>query len=352
MYLIALAVAWMFALAVGTWVMRRCSCCCINQHCGYDDDGQPIIPERLSFVASIAGSCPGAEPDVVSGIVSMYGSDWGPPSPSPDSVPARCDDTVEFGEDPCLQRFTGTCGCIYSWYVAEADIPDCGPFIESVILQCLRSDRHPFPDCPHVDREGCLWYVQVNVARALALVSPGGHCRIEISLPPDPPSERCFCTKQNDTTCAWEEIEVPCPIDPDMEFCSPFCPPCYDCPDHNTRRCAAGESCCGEDGCQFCECPTDPPCTGDCAECTHCIEEPPSGYVPPDPGASCVVPCPGTRAIRYHFWLSGDNDCTGGGNNDIKGCNPKSCGPDTDNTGDFYLRVGCSETDWVEFACP
>jgi hypothetical protein len=50
---------------------------------------------------------------------------------------------------------------------------------------------------------------------------------------------------------------------------------------------------------------------------------------------------------RYTFYVT---DCPDP--DDLKGCNPTSCPPDEDNTGDFYLTFGCDVDDYIEVACP
>jgi hypothetical protein len=295
------------------------------------------------------GSCPGAANATQSGTVSAFGEDWAAPNTDATIRPGRCDDDVEEGETPCDAKFKSTCGCYLAWFIPTADIPPCGPYIANVIAQCLPRGRRNLPNgyCPHIKDAKALWYIQVNVERALGLVRTPMICRTEL------PSGRMFCTVQDCGDCTFKEMEIIPPVTP-TDPCCHTCPPCYHCPDHDTRRCAAGEECCGVAGCQYCECPTGEPCQPpDCDQCSHCIEIPAdSGDDPATPDEGCAVPCPGLRPIRYHFWIDSDAceiaDSTG---DSVKGCNITGCPKDTDNTGGFYLRVGCNENDFVELFC-
>jgi hypothetical protein len=309
-----------------------CKGCCLKMHCGYNDDGTAKWPPRLGFIASIAGSCPEASASVVSGQVSAEGDAGG-------GVPhfPTCDDLATLH---CESGWPYLCTCEYYW--ENPSPPTCGPYVHNITLQCLPRGRWNLPtDCAHMKKVKRLWYVTMDVYRATIITAPPHGCIADLG------TGITTCPKQDCETCTWSLQPTPIAdaTHDALGCCTSGCPPCYNCPAHRALRCAANAECCGTDGCGACECDVGIPCTGDCEQCSQCIQLPPGTGEDADP--SCDVVCGFYRAVRYHFWA---HDCDE--ETDVKGCNPTSCPPDPDNTGGFYLRVGCSEADYVEFSCP
>lgn len=319
-----------------TWNQHPCSCCCLNMGC-VGEDGLKVWPPRLNFIASINGRCPQALTAVLSGTVSVFGDEWGDPPIAPGVHPWTC---TELLEDGCELRWTQMCVCYYYWQIPDADVPTCGPYIHNIVLQCLPPGvLSSAYGCPHVNRHHCTWYVEVEVRRASVINPPPEGCETTF------PGGITSCWVQNCTTCVWEFIVVGAPpADP----CCADCPPCYNCPSHNAARCALDGECCGSTGCSFCTCPEGAPCSGQCAQCSECIELLGGGLEFADPSCpwACPPDGPATTNWRYHYWVTA---CKAA--DDIKGCNPTSCPKDDKDTGDFFLHFGCENGDYVEFAC-
>lgn len=311
------------------WKKQPCDECCLGLNCGLDESGNRIFPTNLSFVASVTGSCPQADNAVQSGLMT-----FGPNPSETTRGPYLCDDLTE---DGCETGWPQFCGCFWSWFIPEADVPLCGPYIEYVILWCQPKGLLDLPTtCPHVKYEHALWYIEIQVRRAAVLHPAPPGCAIDAG------TGQMSCYVQNCETCLFEFIEVDgVPDDP----CCPTCPPCFNCTSHNTQRCELNAECCGTTGCGPCVCGgIGPPCYNDCTQCRKCIEIPPGTPEIADP--SCPVPCGGYVMYRYHYWVDACDSA-----DDVKGCNATSCPPDDKNTGQFFLHIGCDENDYVEFAC-
>ncbi len=313
-----------------------CSCCCLKMGCS-DGMGGRAWPPRLSFIASIGGSCPQAITATQSGTMSVFGSEVGDP-PDGDYHPEGCADILA---DGCELRWPQLCVCFYAWQLADADIPACGPYIRRVTLQCiprptLDPPYAPPTNCPHLKYNGqCLWYVQVEVVRAdyfpqaIPVICPHG--------------EVCHAEQDCDT-CGWVTVVG----SGGPPICCETCPPCFGCPTDITRLCDLDQICCGLTGCSACICEGGTPCAGECSPCNFCWEQvAPFGFF----DSSCVGDERCTSAAygsrRYHFYMTAcDTD------DDLLGCNATSCGPDEKNLGDFFLHFGCDDNDYIEFACP
>lgn len=299
--------------------LSPCSCCCLGFHCGYNEDGTPKFPLALNFIYSIAGSCPQAATTTISGQMTYD--------------PAFAVAGLTCAQIPDCKYF---CQCGYTWKIADADIPHCGPYIGQVSLGCvIPNDPPPLdPKCTHSKYEQCYWTVFVFVFRTDSIIQFPPPCTDRLGFPPNWPIQSCV-------DCSWGCVEQTDP--PPLGGCCCTCPPCFLC--HISP---------GPGGCGLAPNPLYCFGTSGCYEVTSFTVDPPN----PD---DCVDVCDPSRSGGppqgriYNLSLRGcpiDPD-TGLPQIFIKGCNPTSCPPDDDNTGDFFIHIpsACGNADYFQAAC-
>lgn len=305
-----------------------CSCCCRWFGCFVDDVKE--MPDTLSFVDIIAGSCPLAATTTVSGTLVYDGDN------------NSCAD-LEAAED--CESAPQLCGCGYHYNIPEGTWPDCGPYLASISFVCqdaMVPEGSSPGGCVHATNNTCYWKAVRQVNRTF-LAKRAKLCpSVAIDEGTGLPIYRHFI-QSGPPNCDDELVCVDCPTPgvPCDDVCDPDCPHCLSCHD----RCVALIDCCGTTGCELL--PIGDPGSDGYYENFNGT----AGMVDPPilDKDTCLGYCGATNYPQYRRYTHRLRTCQSP--DDLVGCSQIGCPPDPKNLGNFGIVFSYCGNDSLHIFC-